>query len=229
VLTVILADAEVELVPQDIAGHPAIREPARVAGRKPTEMLLDQNSHGAAMGRMTDGKRRGRPDIVHYCLLTLLESPLCKAGGLRVSVHTRHGELVQVRSDTRLPRGEARFQGLLAKVLREGASHDKQPLLWSEGQAGPADILAKMARGPVVRLDEGGTPLAPARLAELGQDLTVVLGAFPSGGFSEAWLAAAPEAVSLWPEPLNAWAVAGEVVAAHRAKWGPEQPAKPQP
>lgn len=226
-LTILLAGAEVELVPQEVAGHPAIREPARAAGRRPTEMLLDQNQHGAALGRLEDGKRRGRPDIVHYCLLTLLESPLCKAGGVRVAIHTRHGELLQVRSDTRLPRGEARFQGLLAKVLREGRSHDKEPLLWSEGTLEPAQVVAKMARGPVVRLDEGGAPLSPAQLAERGADLTLVLGAFPSGTFPDAWLAAAPDAVSLWPEPLNAWAIAAEVAAAHRAKWGPAAPSAP--
>ncbi|MES2154092.1 MAG: 16S rRNA methyltransferase [bacterium] len=223
VLTIVLADAEVELAPAEIAGHPAVKATARAQERKPGEVLLDQNAHGAATARLVDGKRRGRPDIVHYCLLTILESPLCKADRVRVAIHTRHGELIRIKPDTRLPRGEARFQGLIARVLREGRSQDKEPLLWSDGKRSPAQVLEAMAVGPVLRLDEGGKACSPADLAGLAKagDLTVVLGAFPSGAFSAPWLAAAPEAVSLWPQALNAWAIAAEVVAGHRAKWGP--------
>jgi rRNA pseudouridine-1189 N-methylase Emg1 (Nep1/Mra1 family) len=74
-----------------------------------------------------------------------------------------------------------------------------------------------------VRLDEGGAALSPADVVgkAKGGDLTLVLGAFPSGDFAEGWKQAAPDAVSIWKEPLNAWAVAGELVAAWRAKHGP--------
>lgn len=217
-LHVILAGAEVELAPEAIAGHPAVRATAKEQNRKGTEVLLDQNVHGAAIRQLPDGERRGRPDILHYCLLVLLESPLNKQGRLKVLVHTRDGELVNIRADTRLPRGEARFQGLLAKVLRDGASQDKAPLLWSDGVRTPQQVLAE-CKGPVVRLDEGGASQAPGELARraAGGDLTVVLGAFPSGDFAAAWKAAAPAAVSVFPQPLNAWAVAAEVVAAVRA------------
>ncbi len=222
-LSIILADAELELAPPEVAGHPAVKATARAQERKPGEVLLDQNAHGAATSRLVDGKRRGRPDIVHYCLLTLLESPLCKGGGLQVCIHTRHGQLIRIKPDTRLPRGEARFQGLMGRVLREGRSQDKDPLIWGAGTRTPAEVLAQVGVGPVLRLDEGGAAAKPAELAARAQggNLTVVLGAFPSGAFSPAWLAAAPDAVSLWPEPLNAWAIAAEVVAAHRAQWGP--------
>lgn len=219
-LTVLLAEAEVELAPEAIAGHPAIRMTAREQGRKPTEMLLDQNIHWQAIKQLPDGARRGRPDILQMTLLTLLESPLNKMGQLALAIHTRNGELIRVRSDTRLPRGEARFQGLLAKVLREGRSDDgKPPLLKVEGRMEPAAALALVAKGPVIRLDEGGGGATPQQIAARGKDLTVVLGCFPSGGFSAAWTAAVPEAASIWGEPLVAWAVAAELAAACRAAW----------
>lgn len=222
-LRFVLAGAELELVPQEIAGHPAVRKPAQAHGKRPTELLLDQNVHGTASRRLPDGPRRGRPDIVHYTLLTLLESPLCKAGRLEVAIHTRDGVLVRVRHDTRLPRGEDRFQGLLAKTLRESASQDKDPLLWTEGTLPPKEVLARFAKGPVLRLDEGGALLQPAEAVARaqGEELTLVLGAFPSGDFPQAWKQAAPEAVSIWKDSLNAWAVAAEMTAAFRAKWGP--------
>lgn len=219
-LHVILAGAEVELAPESIAGHPAVRTTAKEQNRKGTEVLLDQNVHGSALKQLPDGERRGRPDILHYTLLVLLESPLNKLGQLKVLIHTRHGELVRIRPDTRLPRGEARFQGLIAKVLRDGASQDKSPLLWSDGARSPDQVLGE-CRGPVVRLDEGGMALSPAHLIGRAtgpdRDLTLVLGAFPSGDFAPEWKVAAPHAVSVFPQALNAWAVAGEVVAAARA------------
>lgn len=223
-LRVLLAEAELELAPAEIAGHPAVRASAKAQDRRPGQVLLDQNLHGSALAKLPDGARRGRPDIAHYCLLTLLESPLAKAGRLEVAIHTRHRLLVRVRPDTRLPRGEARFQGLMGKVLREGRSQGKKPLLWVEGEASPAQALHAFAKGPVLRLDEGGTLLAPADIAaraDASGDLTLVLGAFPSGAFLPEWVAAAPEAVSIWKEPLNAWAVAAEVAAGYRARWGP--------
>jgi rRNA small subunit pseudouridine methyltransferase Nep1 len=229
-LRVLVAGAEVELAPVEIAGHPAVRNAAQAQGRRPSEILLDQNLHGPAMARLDDGKRRGRPDILHYTLLTLLESPLAKEGRVEVAVHTRHGLLVRVRPGTRLPRGEARFQGLLAKVLREGASHDKEPLLWIEGEVTPAQALRAFAKGPVLRLDETGARTEPAEVAQKadGGELTVVLGGFPSGDFPAGWREAAPEAVSIWPEPLSAWAVAAELAAAFRREApAPTAPATP--
>lgn len=219
VLVVILADAELELVPVEVAGHPSVRNQAEILGRRPSEILLDQNVHAMAARQLPDGARRGRPDIVQITLLTLLESPLCKAGHLEVAIHTRHGELIRIRKDTRLPRGEPRFQGLLAKVLLAGKSQDKDPLIWSEGRKGPGQVVATVAKGPIVRLDEGGPVFTPAQVAAkaVDGDLTLVLGAFPSGTFTPAWTTAAPEAASIWPEPLTAWGVAGELVAAFRA------------
>jgi rRNA small subunit pseudouridine methyltransferase Nep1 len=221
VLHVILVGAEVELAPEAIAGHPAIRTTAKALNRKPNEVLLDQNVHAPAIRQLPDGERRGRPDILHYSLLALLESPLNKLGGLAVAIHTRSGELIRIKSDTRLPRGEARFQGLISKVLRDGASQDKAPLLWSDGVQTATQVLQYAGKGPVIRLDEGGKAQAPAELVQRAAngELTVVLGAFPAGDFSDEWKEATPETVSIFPQALNAWAVAAEVVAAFRAQY----------
>ena len=209
-LRVLLAEAELELVPDEVAGHPSVRRHAKLMGRKPGQLLLDQNSHQQACRQLPEGERRGRPDITQHTLLVLLESPLCKQGGLEVAIHTRHGELIRIRPDTRLPRGETRFQGLMAKVLAERASQDKDPLVWVEATCTPQQALERFAQGPVARLDEGGNALTPP---DVKGDRTFVLGAYPSGAWSAAWQKAAPETASVFPEPLNAWAVAAELTA----------------
>lgn len=212
---VVIADAELELVPEEIAGHPAVRKHAQSMGKKPGQLLLDANHHWQASKSLPDGERRGRPDIVQNTLLALMESPLNKAGKLTVSVHTRHGKLIHIRPDTRLPRGEQRFQGLLARVLQTGQSQDKDPLLWMESKS-PKKIV-DAAPGPVFLLAEGGEVQDIDAVAkDAGHDATLVIGGFPSGDFSDGWKQAASETLCIWPEPLVAWAVAAECAAAWR-------------
>jgi rRNA small subunit pseudouridine methyltransferase Nep1 len=215
VLRVLLAEAELELIPESAWNHAAVRKACKAVARRAGDTILDQNLHQQAIRQLPEGERRGRPDIIHYTLLGLLESPLAKSGGLEVAIHTRGGELIFLKPDTRLPRGETRFHGLMAKVLLTGKSQDKDPLVWVEGKCSPAEALEKFARGPVLRLDEGGEMLDSTSLAEHAahDKLTLVLGAFPAGDFSAAWKAAAPTTASVYSEKLNAWAVAAECVA----------------
>lgn len=222
-LRILLAEAELELVPESIAGHAAVRRHADVLRKKATQCLLDQNPHRQAMRDLPDAARRGRPDIVQNSLLATLESPLCRSGGLEVAIHTRNMELIRIRNDTRLPRGESRFQGVMARVLGQGASHDKDPLIWVEGRKKPVAALQAFAKGPVVRMDEGGGRATPYQVADLaqGKELTLVIGAFPRGDWSPEWQQAAPTTASIWPEALTAWNVAGELMAAFRARHGP--------
>ncbi len=217
-MRILLAQAEVELPPDEIRGHPAVRMHAKRMDKKVDQILLDQNHHAAALKKLDDGEARGRPDITHFTLLTILESPLAKAGGVEVAVHTRGGHLIRFRPGTRLPRGEARMHGLLAKVLRDGASQDKEPWVWVETICTAEEALKRFAEGTVVRLDEGGTATTPD--AAVADAKTFVLGAYPAGPWSQAWKDAAPQTVSLWPEPLVAWAVAAELAAAGRRATG---------
>lgn len=47
------------------------------------------------------------------CLLTLLDSPLNKAGLLQVYIHTAKGTLIEVNPSVRIPRTFKRFSGLM--------------------------------------------------------------------------------------------------------------------
>ncbi len=225
-LRVIIAEAELELIPKELLGHGAVEAHAHNLNRAPTTMLLDQNHHHAAMKRLPNKERRGRPDIVHVTLLNILEGPLCRAGGLEVAVHTRHRELLRFKPETRLPRGEARFQGVMARVLKKGSSQDNDPLIWSQGKRSAEQVLEEFARGPVFRLDEGGTSATPLQLVDQARkgDLTVVIGGYPKGEWGGEWSKAAPRTISIWPEPLTAWVVATEIAVSFRARHGPHKP-----
>lgn len=66
-----------------------------------------------------------RPDILHRCLLSLQDSPLNKAGLMRVYVHTMDNVLIEfdpscrVNQDDEIPRTEAKFYALMGQVLEK--------------------------------------------------------------------------------------------------------------
>ena len=51
------------------------------------------------------------------CLLTLLDSPLNKAGLLQVYIHTAKGVLIEVNPSVRIPRTFKRFSGLMGESM----------------------------------------------------------------------------------------------------------------
>ncbi|KAL3944186.1 MAG: hypothetical protein SGBAC_001743 [Bacillariaceae sp.] len=60
-----------------------------------------------------------RPDILHQELLALLDSPLNKAGMLKVYIHTTKKVLIEVNPSIRIPRTYKRFAGLMVQLLHK--------------------------------------------------------------------------------------------------------------
>jgi rRNA small subunit pseudouridine methyltransferase Nep1 len=57
-------------------------------------------------------------DVNHsQCLLTLLDSPINKAGKLQIYIHTARGVLIEVSPTVRIPRTFKRFAGLMVQLL----------------------------------------------------------------------------------------------------------------
>lgn len=81
--------------------------------------LLNSDDHQNMLRKSGKDISEYRPDIVHQCLLTLLDSPLNKAGKLQVFIHTQKNVLIEVNPQTRIPRTFARFSGLLVQLLHK--------------------------------------------------------------------------------------------------------------
>lgn len=60
-----------------------------------------------------------RPDILHQELLAIFDSPLHKAGLVKVYVLTQKGVLIDVHPSLRIPRTYARFAGLFCQLLHK--------------------------------------------------------------------------------------------------------------
>jgi len=216
-LHIILADSEIELVPEELWNHPSVISTAQKRGKKPRNILLDSNFHHSAIREFFPGEenRRGRPDIVHYFLLNALESPLNIKNLLRVYVHTRNNETIFIRPDTRIPKSYNRFIGLMEDLFHNSyVPSRKEPLIWIEsmnvleliGKIGVKNITVFCPQGKRKRLNE---------ILEI--DHTVVIGGF-SAGYYKSDLKKF-ESASIFENELAAWVVAYEIIANYESKF----------
>jgi len=79
--------------------------------------LLNCDDHQRLIHKMKRTFEEFRPDVLHQCLLSLLDSPLNKAGLLQVYVKTAKSVLIEINPQTRIPRTFKRFSGLMAQLL----------------------------------------------------------------------------------------------------------------
>jgi len=207
----IIADSELELVPKTLQNHPSIISHAKRRFKKPDEILLDSTYHHAALKSLKDGERRGRPDIVHLCLINALESILNKEGKLRVYVHTRNNEVIYIKPETRLPRNYNRFVGLMESVFKNRVIPKDLALLRIENKT-LSEIIRDIGPDAVFIMHENGVLMNPRsfgrKLSEYSSPV-IIVGGFPHGDFLSR---VEGEKVSIYKEPLMAWSVINEVV-----------------
>lgn len=89
-----------------------------VQPRKGSMELLNSDDHKGVMNRNGRDIADARPDITHQCLMTLLDSPLNKAGKLLIYIHTAQNVLIEVNPSLRVPRTFKRFAGLASELLQ---------------------------------------------------------------------------------------------------------------
>lgn len=214
-MTLILAEAALETVPQSLWDHPAVRRHAKKRGKHVRFILLDRSYHHAAMKRLDENLKRGRPDIVHFTLLEALGSPLNKTGGLQIYVHTVNDQTITVNPKARLPRNYDRFVGLMEQLFELGKvpptgtallqlEHKTLPQLLHEAK--PTYVMGFSRAGIPCVLEE-----AVPRLSKSDRP-AVIVGGFPHGHFSRTTLELMDEVVCIDPEMLEAWTVASRVI-----------------
>jgi len=80
-------------------------------------VLLNCDDHANFLRKHKKDPADSRPDILHQCMLILLDSPLNKAGKLKLFVRSEKGVLFEVSPQIRIPRTFRRFCGLMTQLL----------------------------------------------------------------------------------------------------------------
>lgn len=220
VLSLVLADSELEPVPEPLHEHRTVTKPAERKGTEPERMLLDSSIHHWAMDEhdLPERDRRGRPDLAHLFLLTALDSTLNLEGGLRTHVHTRNDEHIRIDPATRLVRAYPRFKGLMGQLFAEGevGPADRDPLMELAKPAPLAAVLDRIDPDVTIALDPTGEPTEPAEeLAwQAGEHdhVCIVIGGFPKGDYRSSVDKLADERWQIHPEELTVWTAASEIL-----------------
>ena len=211
VLTLILADSSIELVPNQIAHHPAVISGARRKGKDPHELILDQSYHHRAIGKLgRAGLSRGRPDIAHYSLLIALGSSLNLEGQLQCYVHTRDDNIISIAPKARLPRNTERFVSLLEQLYKESKVPPSGPPLMMLKRRHLASLLDNLSPDSIIALTRVGSPRPLEEIAgqlDRARRPLILVGGFSHGHFSERTLSLAPETCCIDKRSLDAWTV----------------------
>lgn len=230
-VTVILENANLETV--------------RHNGRSGGVTILNCDDHRHLLLKTKRDPNDARPDIIHQCLLALQDSPLNKAGKLKIYIRTARNVLIDVHPRTRIPRTIKRFSGLMAELLEK---------LKVRGTNGPAPLL-KVIRNPVtshlpvgarkivctyntenvVDIREHASQMAQLTLPTLSQDtqsrpkddeieengepvnIVYVVGAMAHGKVTEDW---ADDYICISEYPLSAATVCSRITYAYETMLG---------
>jgi rRNA small subunit pseudouridine methyltransferase Nep1 len=221
VLTLVLVESALQLVPQQIQSHPQIRRYAERRAKGACEVLLDRAFHNTAMRKLaklryaTPVEKMGRPDIVHNTLLQVLETPLNWEGHLRVLVHTQDDHVITINPKVRLPKNYLRFVGLIEQLFAQKKVPMDGELLLRLDKGNLLGLVRKVAPTKVFGFSTLGKPTLMKAVADRASKLQsplVLIGAFPRGHFTEETKRSIDEIFSVDRESLDAWVVAGRFV-----------------
>ena len=95
-LTIILAESSLELIPENMYNHPAVTSYSKKFKKDPANTLLDNSWHFAAMKGIKNEIKRGRPDLVHLTLLSICTTPAFYEKKIQVYVHTVNNKVIQL-------------------------------------------------------------------------------------------------------------------------------------
>ena len=190
--------------------------------------LVTADSHKSLLLRLKADPSAYRPDITHQALLTLLDSPLNKAGLLQVYVQTEKNVLIEVNPSIRIPRTFPRFAGLAVQLLHKlkiRASDSNEYLLRvvkgpvTEHLPAGSLKLGTSVQGTLVNMTELAQALGGGK--ERGEGLVnpVVLcvGAHASGPAEVDWT---ERTISVSQYPLSASVALSRMLNGFEQAWG---------
>jgi rRNA small subunit pseudouridine methyltransferase Nep1 len=210
-LSFVLADSALELVPKEIRRSAAVQSDSKRRGADASEILLDRSFHHSAMSKLKDSEKRGRPDLVHVALLSVTGAPLYLDGQVRLFVHTYAGMVLEIAEKTRIPKNYIRFRGLAEQALVGGNTTGlvrAYPMKFG-------DLMRKASAGRVFGLSVQGKREDASDLARevvSARSPCIVVGGFPRGHFSIEVAERVDELVRIDERPLEAHVVASRVI-----------------
>lgn len=212
-LSLVIAESALELVPKELQGHNSVLASAKRLGKRPSEILLDVSWHFAAMKGIENEIKRGRPDLVHICLLEACSIPLFFQGKMRVFVHTIDDRVIFLDNSVRLPKSYHRFAGLVEKLYSQRKIEDEGKTLLEIKKMTFGDLVREIKPDKVVGLSSKGLESSYQQFAgTVGTESCIVVGGFSKGKFSGPVADCFDNTLSVDKNPLEAHIIISRVL-----------------
>ena len=212
-LTIILAESSLELIPKNLHEHPSVSSYSKKFKKNPFKTLLDNSWHFGAMKGIDNEIKRGRPDIIHLTLLSICTSPAFYQNKIRVFVHTINDQIITINNDIRLPKSYHRFQGLIEKLFFEKQIKTESEILMTLEKSTLSKLISKIKPTRIIGLTTKGQKITLVKLIEqIPDESCIIIGGFQKGHFNRDTEKILKESFSINDSSLEAHLVASRLV-----------------
>jgi len=186
-ISLILSESALELVPYELEEHPSVISHAKKLGKYPSDILLDNSWHFAAMKGIKNEIKRGRPDLVHFSILEATTIPLYYQNKLNLFVHTIDNKVIRFGKNVHIPKSYHRFQGVIEKLFQEKKIMSKNELLLDMREQTFSELIEEINPSNVIGFSTEGELSSYQKIAtEIPDNSCIVLGGFQKGHFSDS-------------------------------------------
>jgi len=185
-ISIILSESSLELVPDELKHHPSVVSHARKLGKLPSEILLDNSWHFAAMKGINNEMKRGRPDLVHFSILEATTIPLYLQNKIKFYVHTINDKVIYFGENIRIPKSYHRFEGVIEKLYQEKKITANNDVLLEIKDKTFSELLDEIKPSKVIGFSTKGKQNSYEKIAEeISNNSCIVFGGFQKGHFSD--------------------------------------------
>ncbi len=186
-ISLILSESALELVPSELKHHPSVISHARKLGKRTSEILLDNSWHFAAMKGIKNEMKRGRPDLVHFSILEATTITLYLKNKMKLFVHTIDDKVIYFGQNIHVPKSYHRFEGLIEKLYQEKKITANNDVLLEIKEKTFSELIDEINPSKVIGFSTKGTLNSYEKIsAEISDDKCIVLGGFQKGNFSDS-------------------------------------------
>ena len=186
-ISLVLSESALELVPYELEKHPSVISNAKKLGKHPSEILLDNSWHFAAMKGIKNEIKRGRPDLVHFSILEATTIPLYHQNKLNLFVHTIDNKVIRFGKNVHLPKSYHRFQGVIEKLFQEKKIMAKNKLLLEIKEQTFSELIKDINPSKIIGFSTEGQLNSYEKIAsEISDNSCIVIGGFQKGHFSDS-------------------------------------------
>lgn len=186
-ISLILAESALELVPLELQDHPSVLSHAQKLGKNPSEILLDNSWHFAAMKGIKNEIKRGRPDLIHFSILEATTIPLYLQNKIKIYVHTIDDKVIYIGQNVHIPKSYHRFEGLIEKLFLEKTIQTDTSILLEIKEKSFSELINEIKPSKIIGFSTRGELRSFEKISsEISDNACIVIGGFQKGHFSES-------------------------------------------